>query len=64
MVEVLVIAKEKRQLLHRVALTQQDMLVHQSLVHQFQPANDTKKIMLDESELAKFVVIGAGLSAK
>jgi hypothetical protein len=33
-------------------------------VQQFQPANDTKKILLDKSEPAKFVVIGASLSAK
>jgi hypothetical protein len=62
--EQLVIPKEKRQLLHRVALTQQDMPVRQSSVQQFQSANDTKKILLDESEPAKFFVIGANLSAK
>jgi hypothetical protein len=33
--EALVIAKEKRQILYRVALTQPDMLVHQSPVQQF-----------------------------
>jgi hypothetical protein len=33
--EALVITEEKRQLLHRVALTQQDMLTHQSPVQQF-----------------------------
>jgi hypothetical protein len=60
----LVITEEKCQLLHRVALTQQDVPVRQSPVQQFQPANDTKKILLDESEPAKFVVIGVGLSAK
>jgi hypothetical protein len=58
------LAEEKHQLLHRVALTQQDVPVHQSPVQQFQPANDTKKIMLDESDLTKFVIIGTGLSAK
>jgi hypothetical protein len=62
--EVLVIAKEKRQLLHCVALIQQDVPVRQLPVQQFQPANDTKKILLDESEPAKFIVIGASLSAK
>jgi hypothetical protein len=61
---VLVIAEEKRQLLHRVALTQQDVPVCQSPVEQFQPANDTKKILLDESDPTKFVIIGTGLSAK
>jgi hypothetical protein len=62
--EVLVIAEEKRQLLHRVALTQQDVPVRQSPVEQFQSANDTKKIMLDESDPSKFIIIGTGLSAK
>jgi hypothetical protein len=27
-------------------------------------ANDTKKILLDESDPSKFVIIGTGLSAK
>jgi hypothetical protein len=62
--EELVIAEEKRQLLHRVELTQQDVLAHQSPVEQFKPANDTKKILLDESNPSKFVIIGVGLSAK
>jgi hypothetical protein len=47
-----------------VELTQQDMPVHQSPVEQFQPANDTKKIRLHESEPSKFVIIDASLSAK
>jgi hypothetical protein len=47
-----------------VALTQQDVPVCQSPVEQFQPANDTKKILLDESSPTKFVIIGTGLSAK
>jgi hypothetical protein len=62
--EALVIAEEKRQLVHCVELTQQDVSVPQSLVEQFQPANDTKKILLDESNPSKFIVIGTGLSAK
>jgi hypothetical protein len=62
--EALVIAEEKRQLLHHVALTQQDVSARQSPVEQFQPANDTKKILLDESDPSKFVIIGTGLSAK
>jgi hypothetical protein len=62
--EALVIAEEKRQLLHLVALTQQDVPVRQSPVEQFQPANDTKKILLDESNPTKFVIIGTSLSAK
>jgi hypothetical protein len=41
--EVLVIAEEKQQLLHRVELTQQDVPVRQSPMEQFQPANDTRK---------------------
>jgi hypothetical protein len=62
--EAMVIAEEKRQLLHRVELTQQDVPAHQSLVEQFKPTNDTKKILLDESDPSKYVIIGAGLSAK
>jgi hypothetical protein len=34
------------------------------LVEQFKPANDTKKILLDESDPSKFVIIGADLSSK
>jgi hypothetical protein len=45
-------------------LTQQDVPVHQSPVEQFQPANYTKKILLDESDPSKFVIISTGLSAK
>jgi hypothetical protein len=33
-------------------------------VEQFKPADDTRKIMLDESDPSKFVIIGTGLSAK
>jgi hypothetical protein len=60
----LVIAEEKWQLLHRVELAQQDVPVHQSPVEQFKLANDTKKILLDESDPSKFIIIGTGLSAK
>jgi hypothetical protein len=62
--EALVIAEQKRQLLHCVELTQQDVPARQSPVEQFKPANDTKKILLDESDPSKFVIIGTGLSAK
>jgi hypothetical protein len=62
--EALVIAEDKRQLLHRMEPTQQDVPVRQSPVEQFQPANDTKKILLDESDPSKFTIIGTGLSAK
>jgi hypothetical protein len=62
--ETLVIAKEKRQLLHRMELAQQDVPVRQSPVEQFKPANNTKKILLDESDPTKYVIIGTGLSAK
>jgi hypothetical protein len=62
--EALVIAEEKRQLLHRVELTQQDVPARQSPVEQFKPANNTKKILLDESDPYKFVIIGTSLSAK
>jgi hypothetical protein len=60
----LVITEEKWQLLHRVELTQLDVSARQSPVEQFKPANDTKKILLDESNPSKFVIIGTGLSAK
>jgi hypothetical protein len=59
--EALVITEEKRQLLHCMALTQQDVPACQSHVQQFQPANDTKKIPLDVNEPTKVVSIGAGL---
>jgi hypothetical protein len=62
--EALVITEEKRQLLHRMALTQQDVPAHQSPVQQFQLANDTKKIPLDMNKPAKVVTISACLSAK
>jgi hypothetical protein len=62
--EALVISEEKCQLLHHVALTQQDVSVRKSPVEQFQPANDTKKILLDESDPTKYVIIGTGLSTK
>jgi hypothetical protein len=62
--EALVIAEEKRQLLHRVELTQQDVPARQSSVEQFKPADDTKKILLDESDPSKFVIIGTDISAK
>jgi hypothetical protein len=62
--EALVIAEEKWQLLHHVELTQQDVPARQSPVEQFKLADDTKKILLDESDPSKFVIIGIGLSAK
>jgi hypothetical protein len=62
--EALVIAEEKWQLLHRMELTQQDLPARQSPVGQFKPTDDTKKIMLDESDPSKFVIIGTSLSAK
>jgi hypothetical protein len=62
--EALVIVEEKRQLLYRVDLAQQDAPVRQSPVEQFKPANDTKKILLDESDPTKYIIIGTGLSAK
>jgi hypothetical protein len=62
--EALVIAEERQQLLHRMELAQQDVPVHQSPVEQFKPADDTKKILLDESDPTKFIIIGTSLSAK
>jgi hypothetical protein len=38
--------------------------VRQSPVEQFKSANDTKKILLDESDPTKHVIIGTSLSAK
>jgi hypothetical protein len=62
--EALVITEEKRQLLHHVELAQQDVPVRESPVEQFKPADDTKKILLDESDPTKYIIIGTGLSAK
>jgi hypothetical protein len=45
-------------------LAQQDVPVCQSPVQQFKPANGTKKILLDESDPSKYVVISTGLSDK
>jgi hypothetical protein len=47
-----------------VELAQQDVPVRQSPVQQFKPANNTKKILLDESDPTKYVIIGTSLSAK
>jgi hypothetical protein len=47
-----------------VELTQQDVLARQSPVEQFKSASDTKKILLDESNPSKFIIIGTDLSAK
>jgi hypothetical protein len=47
-----------------VELTQQDVLARQSSVEQFKLANDTKKILLDEIDPSKIVIIGTSLSAK
>jgi hypothetical protein len=33
-------------------------------VDQFKPANNTKKILLDESDPSKYVIISTGLSAQ
>jgi hypothetical protein len=62
--EALVIAEDKRQLLHHVELAQQDVPARQSPVEQFKPADDTKKILLDEGDPTKFIIIGTGLSDK
>jgi hypothetical protein len=47
-----------------VELAQQDVPVRQSPVEQSKPADDAKKILLDESDPTKYVIIGTGLSAK
>jgi hypothetical protein len=64
LVEALVIAEEKQKLLHHMELAQQDVPVRQSPLEQFKPANDTKKILLDESDPTKYVIISTSLSAK
>jgi hypothetical protein len=33
-------------------------------VEQFKPADDTKRILLDENDPSKFIIIGTDLSAK
>jgi hypothetical protein len=47
-----------------VELAQQDVPVRQWPVEQFKPDDDTKKILLDESDPSKYVIIGTGMSAK
>jgi hypothetical protein len=47
-----------------VELAQQDVPVRQSPAEQFKPTDDTKKILLDESDPSKYIIIGTGLSAK
>jgi hypothetical protein len=47
-----------------MGLTQQDVSARQSPVEQFKPADDTKKILLDESDPSKYVIISTSLSAK
>jgi hypothetical protein len=47
-----------------VEQAQQDVPVRQLPVEQFKLADDTKTILLDESDPSKYVIIGTGLSAK
>jgi hypothetical protein len=65
--ESLVIAEELRQIRRSVDLAraeQQPAAKQPAGVAKFEPAKDTKKILLDEAEPAKLVTIGAGLNSK
>ncbi|KAK1608838.1 hypothetical protein QYE76_032511 [Lolium multiflorum] len=69
MAQTLVIATEKQLIHDAVALAkaaQADMpaVGNPAGTTHFQPANDTKKILLDPAQPDKFVTIGAGLSSK
>jgi hypothetical protein len=56
--EALVVVEEKRQLLWRVALTQQDLPALSQPAAQFKLANVTKKILLDMNKPAKVAPLG------
>ena len=69
MAQTLVIAAEK-QLIHDTVAMAKAAQVGMPAVGNpagrthFQPANDTKKILLDPAQPDKFVTIGAGLDSK
>jgi hypothetical protein len=65
--ESLVVAEEKHQLLRKVAtLSQPDVSAPRQPAGEtsFQPAKDSKQILLDAAHPDKVVTIGAGLSSK
>ena len=69
MAQTLVITAEKQQIQDAVAMAkaaQVGMPAAGNLAGttHFQPANDTKKILLDPDQPDKFVTIGAGLDSK
>ena len=64
--EALIIAEEKRAIMRNVAMAQQDIPASSKPAGEgaFQPAKETKRILLDPSDPTKFVTIGAGLDSK
>ena len=64
----LIIAEEKRQILRFVNMAQADVALpaaqQPASEMQFKPAQDIKKIRLNESDSSKVVSIGAGLDDK
>ena len=69
MAQTLVIAAEKQQIQDAVAMAKaaqagMPAVGNPAGTTHFQPANDTKKILLDPAQPDKFVTIGAGLDGK
>jgi hypothetical protein len=64
LVEALVIAEEKRELLQRVAQTQPGRPALSQPAFDLKPASDAKKISLEVDKMAKAIVSEVGLSAK
>jgi hypothetical protein len=64
LVEALVVAEEKRQLLQRVAMTQPGWPALSQPVSNLKPASDAKKIPPEVDKMAKAVTSEVGLSAK
>jgi hypothetical protein len=64
LVEALVVAEEKRQLLQQVALTQPGWSALSQPASSLKPANDAKKIPPEVDKMAKAVAPEVGLSAK
>ena len=64
--EALIIAEEKRVIMHNVAMAPQDIPTSSKPAGEgaFQPAKETKRILLDPSDPTKFVTIGANLDSK
>ena len=64
--EALIIAEEKHAIMRNVAIAQQDISASSKPAGEgaFQPAKETKRILLDPSDPTKFVTIGVGLDSK